>query len=484
MKFVDSLRMSIKAGRGGNGCMSFLRERFKPNGGPDGGNGGRGGSVIFEATNNLQTLADLEYMHHIRGENGGHGKGAARNGPAGEDKVIYVPCGTVIYDAETGEGYADLVEPHDRFVAARGGRGGRGNRYFASSARKAPRFCEQGELGEEVMLRLELRLIADVGLVGLPNVGKSSILAAISNAQPKIANYPFTTLSPNLGVLNTGDERIVIADIPGLIEGAHMNKGLGLEFLRHVDRTRLLVHVLSLESGDYDTIIQDFTVVRQEMEKYDPELEKRPYFVVANKLDEVDEGLAKELAERLAAYFKGKDILMIAASALTEEGIPELVKEIIKFVKDHPRPESNVRLYALEERVPEKTPLRKRNRIQIITLHGGGYRVMHRQLEKAAERYDFSQEENVARFTRLLRKYKVEELLEAAGAVPGDTVSIGYKDFDFYPDYYPDELPDDEPDELIESEAEELSEDGTPLPDTDDDEEASEGGTLEEDENK
>lgn len=456
MKFVDSLRMSVKAGRGGNGCMSFLRERFKPNGGPDGGNGGRGGSVIFEATNNLQTLADLEYMHHIRGENGGHGKGAERNGPAGEDKVIYVPCGTVIYDAETGEGYADLVEPQDRFLAARGGRGGRGNRYFASSTRKAPRFCEQGELGEEVMLRLELRLIADVGLVGLPNVGKSSILAAISNAQPKIANYPFTTLSPNLGVLNTGDERIVIADIPGLIEGAHMNKGLGLEFLRHVDRTRLLIHVLSLESGDYDTIIQDFEVVRKEMEKYDPELEKRPYFVVANKLDEVDEESGREITARLSAYFEEKRVLLIAASALTEEGIPELVKEIIKFAQAHPRPQSNVRLYALEERVPEKTPLRKRNKIQIITLHGGGYRVMHRQLETAAERYDFSQEENVARFTRLLRKYKVEQLLEAAGACPGDSVSIGYKDFDFYPDYYPEELPEDEPEELPDGGEDEL----------------------------
>ena len=306
------------------------------------------------------------------------------------------------------------------------------------------------------MLRLELRLIADVGLVGLPNVGKSSILAAISNAQPKIANYPFTTLSPNLGVLDTGDERIVIADIPGLIEGAHMNKGLGLEFLRHVDRTRLLIHVLSLESGDYDTIIQDFEVVRKEMEKYDPELEKRPYFVVANKLDEVDEESGREITARLSAYFEEKRVLLIAASALTEEGIPELVKEIIKFAQAHPRPQSNVRLYALEERVPEKTPLRKRNKIQIITLHGGGYRVMHRQLETAAERYDFSQEENVARFTRLLRKYKVEQLLEAAGACPGDSVSIGYKDFDFYPDYYPEELPEDEPEELPDGGEDEL----------------------------
>ena len=425
--------------------MSFLRERFKPNGGPDGGNGGRGGSVIFEATPNLQTLADLEYMHHIKGENGDHGKGAARNGRAGEDKIIYVPCGTLIYDAETGEGCADLVEPHDRFVAARGGRGGRGNRYFASSSRKAPRFCEQGELGEEVKIRLELRLIADVGLVGLPNVGKSSILAAISNAQPKIANYPFTTLSPNLGVINTGDERIVIADIPGLIEGAHENKGLGLEFLRHVDRTRLLIHVLSLESGDFDTIVEDFEVVRGEMKKYDPALDERPFFVAGNKLDEVPEEFVPELTTQLSEYFAKKGISFMTLSAFTEDGIPELVKRITKFTADHPRPESSVRLYALDEQPLEKMPNRKRMKIQIISMHGGGYRVLHYRLEKAVERYDFSQEENVARFTKLLRRYKVEELLEAAGAQPGDLVSIGYKDFNFYPDYYPEETYDEKP---------------------------------------
>ena len=430
--------------------MSFLRERFKPNGGPDGGNGGRGGSVIFEATSNLQTLADLEYMHHIKGENGDHGKGAARNGRAGEDKIIYVPCGTLIYDAETGEGCADLVEPHDRFVAARGGRGGRGNRYFASSSRKAPRFCEQGEMGEEVKLRLELRLIADVGLVGLPNVGKSSILAAISNAQPKIANYPFTTLSPNLGVINTGDERIVIADIPGLIEGAHENKGLGLEFLRHVDRTRLLIHVLSLESGDFDAIVEDFEVVRSEMRKYDPELDERPFFVAGNKLDEVPEEFVPELTAQLADYFEKKGASFMTLSALTEEGIPELVKRVTKFTADHPRPESSVRLYALEEKPLEKMPNRKRMKIQIISMHGGGYRVLHYKLEKAVERYDFSQEENVARFTKLLRRYKVEELLEAAGAQPGDLVSIGYKDFNFYPDYYPEETYDEEPEPELE----------------------------------
>lgn len=423
--------------------MSFLREPYKPFGGPDGGNGGRGGSIIFEATTNLQTLADLEYMHHVRGESGGNGSGGARNGRAGEDKIIYVPCGTIIYDAETGEGYADLVEPHDRFVAARGGRGGRGNRYFASSMRKAPRFCERGEYGEEAKLRLELRLIADVGLVGMPNVGKSSILAAISNATPKIADYPFTTLSPNLGVLNTGDERIVVADIPGLIEGAHLNKGLGLEFLRHIERTRLLIHVLSLECNDYDTIIEDFNIVRSEMRKYDPELDNRPYFVVANKTDEVSEEALPELVARLTEYFAHKKITVIPTSALTDEGIPELVKEITEFAINHPRPTGSVRLFALEDDRAEKAPLARRRKIQVIKLKDGGFRVLHYQLEKAAERYDFSQEENQARFTRLLRKYKVEELLAAAGAQSGDLVSIGYQDFNYYPDYYPEDMDDD-----------------------------------------
>lgn len=441
MKFVDSVKISAKAGRGGNGCMSFLRERFKPNGGPDGGNGGKGGSIILEATSNLQTLADLEYQRHIRGQNGAHGSGDARNGAAGKDTVIYVPCGTIIYDAATNDGLADLVESGDRFFAARGGRGGRGNRYFSSALRKAPRFCEKGDVGEEAELRLELRLIADVGLVGLPNVGKSSILASISNAQPKIANYPFTTLSPNLGVVNTGCERVVIADIPGLIDGAHLNKGLGLEFLRHIDRSRLLVHVLSLEHADFDSLIDEFETVRNEMRSYDAKLEERPYFVVANKLDELD--TSTDVLDKLREYFVSRGITFCAVSALTDEGIPELVKQIVQFTVDHPRPHSDIRLYALEtDNCAEKIPMRSRNKIQIIAMHGGGYRVIHRRLEKAVERYDFSQEENAARFTLLLRKYKVEQLLEAAGAKEGDPVSIGYMDFNFYPDYYPEDCYD------------------------------------------
>ena len=437
MKFIDKIRMKIVAGHGGNGCMSFLRERFKPNGGPDGGNGGHGGSVWFTATNNLQTLADLEYMHHIKGNNGDHGKGANRNGAKGEDVNILVPCGTIIYDDEANEGLADLTEPGDTFMAARGGKGGRGNRHFASSCRKTPRFCEQGRPGEEITVRLELKLIADVGLVGLPNVGKSSILASISSAQPKIANYPFTTLSPNLGVLNTGDEKIVIADIPGLIEGAHTNKGLGLAFLRHVDRTRLLLHVLSLESGDFDEVVKNYEIVSNELAQYDANLSSRPTLIVLNKSDEVEEADLHPLVSRLNKYFEQKGLQVIVTSALTDEGIEPLTRELIKFSRNHPRPKSLVKLFAWENRDYEKDPVRKRTKIQVIALHGGGYQILHSQLEDAAIKYDFSQEENIARFTRLLRKYKVDELLQHAGAVDGDTIRIAHKEFVFYADFYP-----------------------------------------------
>jgi GTP-binding protein len=436
MKFVDSVFISVKAGRGGNGCMSFLHEPFKPNGGPDGGNGGHGGSVIFEATSNIQTLADLEYQRNIKGINGSHGSGNACNGKNGADIVIKVPCGTIFYEAQSNDGVADLVEPGDRFVAARGGRGGRGNRYFANSRRKAPRFCEKGDNGESSELRLELRLIADVGLVGLPNVGKSSILAAISNAQPKIADYPFTTLSPNLGVLNTGMDRIVIADIPGLIEGAHNNKGLGLEFLRHIARSRLLIHVISLECGNYEQIINELVSIRSEMRAYDADLDKRPYFVAANKTDILPD-CNRSLIEKLQKHFDDIKIPFCAISALTGQGVAELTKHIISFANKHPRPHSDVRLYAVADNTPEKIPMRSANKIEIIALHGGGWRVLHRGLEKAAERFEMSQEENAARFTQLLRKYKVEDLLEAAGAQRGDTVAIGYNEFNFYPDYYP-----------------------------------------------
>jgi GTP-binding protein len=294
-------------------------------------------------------------------------------------------------------------------------------------------------MGETHTLRLELKLIADIGLVGLPNAGKSSILAAVSNASPKIADYPFTTLSPNLGVLRTDVEGVVIADIPGLIEGASDDKGLGLEFLRHIERTRLLLHVIDISPDDQpDATLRGWQIIRGEMAAYDPELASRPCVVVGNKIDLIKEpGEREEIIGDLRKSFGERGFEFLAISALTGENIGTLVDKIIEFSMEHPRPHGHVRLFATMEDVEDVTaPLRRhgRQQIQIVSLPDGSFRVLHPQMERAAERYDLSQPENVARFTKLLRKHRVEELLAAAGAEAGDQVTIGRMDFDFYPD--------------------------------------------------
>jgi GTP-binding protein len=438
MKFVDELTISVCGGRGGNGCMSFRREKFLPNGGPDGGNGGHGGEIVLKATTNLQTLADFEQRRRFVAGNGDHGQGSAKNGKSGRSLMLPVPCGTIVFDAENGEGMADLVEEGDSFIAAMGGRGGRGNRVFASSLRRAPRFSEKGEMGEERTLRLELKLIADIGLIGLPNAGKSSILAAVSNAAPKIADYPFTTLSPNLGVLFTDMDSVVLADIPGLIEGASQDRGLGISFLRHIERTRLLLHVLDLSSGNADEIINDWRVVRTEMEQYDPELAGRPCIAVGNKSDLC--GDLEKTSLEVSNHFTSVGMEFFTTSALTGDNIPKLVDRVIDFSREHPRPKGEVRLFANLQSIEfaDLPRQRYRRQIQIVSLPNGGFRVLHPQIEKAAERYDLSQPENVARFTRLLSKHRVEELLVSAGAVAGSPISIGRADFDFYPDQYDD----------------------------------------------
>jgi GTP-binding protein len=427
--------------------MSFRREKFIPKGGPDGGNGGRGGDIILEAATNLQTLADFEHRRRFVAGNGEHGKGNAKNGRSGESLVLKVPCGTLVFDDETGEGLADLVEPGDRYVAAIGGRGGRGNRVFASSQRRAPRFSEKGETGDSSRLKLELKLIADVGLVGLPNAGKSSLLGAVSGAAPKIADYPFTTLSPNLGVLFTDVETVVLADIPGLIEGASGDKGLGLAFLRHIERTRLLLHVLDISSRDTDAVKDDWRVVRQEMALYDDKLPNRPCMVIGNKTDlcldmEDYDGYIGELGD----FFKGEGFDFSAVSAAAGHDIDTLTRGIVSFASAHPRPHGEARLFAslpVEEIPRQGMKRRERYKVEIVPLPDGSFRVLHPQVERAAERYDLSQEENVVRFTRLLRKHRVEELLAAAGAVMGDSVSIGEMEFNFNPDYEPPEEPRD-----------------------------------------
>ncbi|RMD94141.1 MAG: GTPase ObgE [Calditrichaeota bacterium] len=317
--FIDKAKIYVKGGHGGSGCVSFRREKYVPKGGPDGGDGGKGGDVILVADPNLSTLLDFKYNPRYEAERGEHGKGANKHGRNGKDKIVRVPVGTVIKNARTGEILGDLIEPGQSIVVARGGRGGRGNARFASPTNQAPREWEPGEPGEEKELELELKLIADVGLVGLPNAGKSTLLSKISAARPKIADYPFTTLSPNLGIVKYRDYgSFAVADIPGLIEGAHRGKGLGMEFLRHIERTRVLVLLIECQSQDLKA---DYLTLLNELEKYNPGLIKRPRIVAVTKIDicpELDISALKKLVKEP----------ICTISSVTGEGL-EPLKDLI-----------------------------------------------------------------------------------------------------------------------------------------------------------
>ncbi len=326
-RFVDQVKIHVKAGDGGHGCVSFRREKYVPRGGPDGGDGGRGGDVILVADPQLHTLYDFYHRVHFRAENGRPGMGKKMTGRDGEDLILRVPVGTVVRDAETGEVLGDLVRPGQRLIVARGGKGGRGNARFATPTNQAPRYAEPGRPGEERWLILELKLIADVGLVGLPNAGKSTLLSRISAARPKIADYPFTTLQPNLGVVALSDERtFVVADLPGLIEGAHRGVGLGLDFLRHVERTRVLLQVIDASSEDP---LRDFEIIEKEMAHYQPELLKKPRAVALNKIDLIpDRNLLRPVKETLER--KGHPVYLI--SAATGEGLRDLLEGLWRLL--------------------------------------------------------------------------------------------------------------------------------------------------------
>jgi GTP-binding protein len=331
MKFVDEVRIHVKAGDGGNGCVSFRRERFIPKGGPNGGDGGKGGDVILEANAQLSTLLDLSYPQQFRAPKGSHGKGKDQTGRNGEDLVISVPTGTLVRDDETGEVLQDLVMEGQRYVAAQGGRGGRGNARFATSTQRAPRTAEKGEEGQDRWLRFELKLLADVGLIGYPNVGKSTLLSKISSARPKIAGYPFTTLSPNLGVVARADhEPFVVADIPGLIEGASKGLGLGLRFLRHIERTHLLVHLLDMTEGRSQDALEDFHALNRELELFQPGLSHKKQIVAVNKID-VPGVRAK--ASHFFKPFRKQGYRLYLISANTGEGLDELLKAISEILK-------------------------------------------------------------------------------------------------------------------------------------------------------
>ncbi|NLJ59606.1 MAG: GTPase ObgE [Firmicutes bacterium] len=330
--FVDRVRIYVRAGSGGSGCVSFRREKYVPAGGPDGGDGGDGGNVILSVSPRLHTLMDLRRRKHYKAQGGRAGRGKNRHGKNGEDVIIEVPPGTVVCDSSTGDVIADLVSPGQAVVVAAGGRGGKGNARFATATRQAPRFAQPGHEGEERWIDLELKLLADVGFVGLPNVGKSTLLSRISAARPKIADYPFTTTRPHLGVVDLGDGRsFVAADIPGLIEGAHLGSGLGHEFLRHIERTKILVHVIDMAGiGDQRDPVKDFHIVNDEMKLYNPELALRPTIIAGNKID---------LPEAKENYEKARNILcklgceMYPISAVTGEGVRELLLAIAKALE-------------------------------------------------------------------------------------------------------------------------------------------------------
>jgi GTP-binding protein len=325
MQFLDRARIVVKGGDGGNGVTAFRREKFVPHGGPSGGDGGRGGSVFMEATDQLNTLLQFRFNPEYRAGRGGHGEGSNRHGKDGEDVTILVPVGTLVLNAETDELIHDFTEVGERLEIAKGGRGGLGNAQFATSTNRAPRYHQDGKPGEVRHLQLELKLIADVGLVGFPNAGKSTLISRISAAKPKIADYPFTTLEPNLGVVSYGDYKtFVVADIPGLIEGAHEGIGLGLDFLRHIERTKLLLHVVDVSSTGRDPV-DDFEKISRELELFNPQLLEKPQMVVASKMDALDE---PERLDRLKAFCAGCSLELLEISSVTGLGIQALIYKL------------------------------------------------------------------------------------------------------------------------------------------------------------
>jgi len=411
--FFDEARIHVRAGDGGSGCVSFRREKYVPYGGPNGGNGGGGGGVYLVASAHLTTLIDFKKRSHFRAGRGVHGGGNKRQGAHGDDLEILVPAGTLVRDADSGELLADLVENGQRALVARGGRGGRGNAAFASPTNQAPRVAENGEPAQERWLQLELRLIADVGIIGVPNAGKSTLLAAVSAARPKIAAYPFTTLQPNLGVAEVDQRALVIADIPGLIDGAHAGAGLGHAFLRHIERTRALIHLLDGLAADP---LADRHQIDQELALFDPHLATKPMVVVLNKMDVPE---VRERWPEIRAALAAAGVEAMAISAVTGEGTRELLRRVAVLLEATP-PEVPA------EVVPVLRPHERRaEAFQILREPDGGFRVEGERIERSAAMTPWGNEEAVDRFQRILQATGVWEALEEAGVQAGDTVRIG-----------------------------------------------------------
>ncbi len=420
--FVDIAKIKIKGGNGGNGAVSFRREKYVAAGGPDGGDGGRGGNVVFKVNDNLSTLADFRYKRKYTAPNGQDGSGGRKNGRKGEDLIIYVPKGTIIREAESGAVMADMSSD-EPFIAAKGGRGGWGNPHFATPTRQVPRFAKEGTPGEEWEVSLELKLLADVGLLGFPNVGKSTLVSVVSEAKPIIANYHFTTITPVLGVVSMGEgNSFVMADIPGLIEGAGDGVGLGHEFLRHVDRCRMLVHILDAAGSEGRDPIDDFNIINRELEKFDPELAKRPQIVVANKIDLAEDGQV----EKLRKYFEERGYEFYTMCAPILEGTRELVNAIWNKLGTLPP----IKQYETES-IPLEMFEKTDDKGFTITVRDNVYFVEAPWLLKILQRCDLDDYESLQYFQRVLLSSGIIDALHEKGINEGDTVSIYDLEFDF-----------------------------------------------------
>ncbi|WP_026485962.1 GTPase ObgE [Caldanaerobius polysaccharolyticus] len=423
--FVDVAEIVVKGGDGGSGVISFRREKYVPKGGPDGGDGGKGGDVILQVDPGLKTLMDFRYKRKYVAQNGENGKGKNMAGKKGEDLIVRVPPGTTVKDAETGDVLVDLVAEGQRAIVAKGGRGGRGNARFASATMKAPKFAESGQPGEEHRLILELKLLADVGLLGFPNVGKSTILSAVTAAKPKIADYPFTTLTPNLGVVDMGEDSFVMADIPGLIEGAHEGVGLGHEFLRHVERTKVLIHVLDVSGLSGRDPVEDFYKINEELALYSPELAQKPQIIAANKLDITG---ASEVYERVKQELGRKGYDVIGISAATGMGMNELMKKVVEVLKEK---ESESRRDAVPVNEVIEVVYRKKElpQYEIHIDEEGRYVIEGSFIEKVMSRVNTQNIDSIRYLQNSLQRKGIMDQLVSMGIKDGDIVKI--KDYEF-----------------------------------------------------
>lgn len=410
--FVDEVSVKLIAGKGGDGCTAFRREKYIAMGGPNGGNGGKGADIIFVADESLRTLIDLKMQKIIKGSKGNNGKGSDRNGANAENVYIKVPEGTVISNKETGEIICDLVKNGQECIVAHGGRGGRGNKSFATHDNPAPKMSELGAPGEEIEIKCELKMLADVGLVGFPSVGKSTILSVISNATPKIAAYHFTTLSPNLGVVRVYDDTFVMADLPGLIEGASEGLGLGFKFLRHTSRCKVIAHVLDMSNESARNPIEDYEIIKNELKKYNEKMLSKPSVIIANKMDASG---AEENLKALKEKYPNETIIPI--SAATNQGLNELMIKLNEIIKNVPKEEETTeetfKSYTYEEEKPFE-----------INKENGIWVVKGKKVEELFQMTRFTEEESVLRFARILKKMGVEDKLESLGAQRGDEVKI------------------------------------------------------------